>query len=497
MHASVLPRPACRRFRLAVTFCLAFCVPPLLAPVTLHAQTADEKQQLAGTQSIGDAVRLAEQSAASHIAPRVAGTAPPAAIHILYVHGINQIGPGDSAMLRASICRYLHACEVHDTGRIYAEGPFAIGAPPPSLAYMNVPIWTTSEQWSASAPFIERYEISSGGHAPILVDELNWYPIVYPIKCRWLIARDAALTGPDDAQIKVCEAAPQGTQADPAHPGRFLQYQWIANQEGDELEKIHRRATFLNRDMKNGLMDWGFGDAVMALGDVQQLLTVGIRELLDASLTASGVDLHITQATDSGPEAFFVTHSLGSYLSLTALDADWLGPAASALPQFAITPEEKSGADYFSAHTAGFYFLANQVGLLELANIAPLSPTGDPPQTSAPAEPVTGPCPAPGTQAPSPATPKPDSIEHWQALRQQYLARHALTVKGPQIVAWNDPDDLLTWRVPCLASVRVVNLRVRNAGFKIPPFFVWPLGAHDNYAENRKVFRVIFSPTAE
>jgi hypothetical protein len=491
MYAPVLLRPACRCMRLVVISCLALCAARWLAPAALHAQSAEEKQQLAGTQSIADALHVAEQQPAANTATHVLGGVSAASIHILYVHGINQVGSGDSAMLRAAICRHLHECDVRDAGRIYASGPFAVGAPPPSLAYMNVPIWTTAEQWSASAPFIERYEISGGGHPPILVDELNWWPIVYPVKCRWLIARDAALTGPYRDQINTCAAAPGGTQSDPAHPGRFLQYAWIAKPEADALEQIPRRATYLNRSLKNGLMDWGFGDAVMALGDVQQLLTAGIRELLDASLTTSGIDLKSTSATATGPEVFFVTHSLGSYLSLTALDSDWLDSAASALPSFAITPEQKSGADYFSAHTAGFYFLANQVSLLELARIAPLPP-GDPPPPDLPAP---GPCPIVDTRSQASGAARSESVEHWRKLRSEYLARHALAPRGPQIVAWSDPDDLLTWRVPCLPSVRVVNLRVRNAGFKIPPFFVWPLGAHDNYAENRKVFRVIFSST--
>jgi hypothetical protein len=510
MHAAVLPLPARPRTRLVRFSCLILSATGLLLSGALHAQTADEKQQLAGTQSIGDLVRLADQSSPGNVAPRVAGAVPLAAIHILYVHGINQVGIGDSAELRASICRYLHECDQHRTERIYAGGPFEVGKKPPSLAYMNVRIWTTAEQWSASAPFIDRYAISGGGHTPIVVDELNWWPIVYPIKCRWLIARDAVLTGPSADEIKTCAAAPLGTQPDPEHTGRFLQYAWIPKPEADDLSKIHRRATFLNRSLKNGLLDWGFGDAVMALGDVQQLLTSGIRELLVASLTSSGVDLGAMQPTDTGPEVFFVTHSLGSYLSLTALDADWLGPTTPAstlagvtadpLPQFAITPGQKNGVDYFSAHTAGFYFLANQVGLLELARIAPLvAQADDPPQDPAAGLPDTGPCPVPPlqTQPPAPGTPASESVHHWQTLRQSYLSQHALAGKGPQIIAWSDPDDLLTWRVPCLPSVRVVNLRVRNAGFKFPPFFAWPLGAHDNYAENRKVFRVIFSPTPE
>jgi len=35
-------------------------------------------------------------------------------VHILYVHGINQAGAGDSALLRESICKRLKLCDVKD-----------------------------------------------------------------------------------------------------------------------------------------------------------------------------------------------------------------------------------------------------------------------------------------------------------------------------------------------------------------------------------------------
>src|SRR5580693_3018797 len=35
-------------------------------------------------------------------------------VHILYVHGINQIGAGDSWLLRESICTRLKLCDVQD-----------------------------------------------------------------------------------------------------------------------------------------------------------------------------------------------------------------------------------------------------------------------------------------------------------------------------------------------------------------------------------------------
>lgn len=482
----------------------------LLTPIAARPQNPAASQSLAGTQSIGDIVNTSD--AAAHHSMRARGltrTAAPQPVHILYMHGINQVGAGDSIELRKAICRYLHECTVTPLGRIYAEGPFAVHAAPPNFVYMQQPIWTSAEDWSASAPFIDRYQITGGSHVPIVLEEINWWPIVYPIKCKSLIAQDAQLTGPAKAQLNICAAAPNGTEADAAHPGRYLQYQWIASAEAADLAHIRRHATFANRNLKSDLMDWGFADAVLALGPTQQILYAGIRELLIQSLQSAGVNLSTASPQDSGPEYVFITHSLGSYLALATLDSDWLGAKGAELPQFAENDDEKRAANYFSAHTAGFYFLANQIELLELARVAPLDQQATAPcpvssastesgATAAPTALTTSAAPSP-TAPGSPArtgTAAPASISHWQCQRQIYLQQRSSAAPRPQIIAWSDPNDLLSWFVPAIAGVHVVNLPVRNAAFRLPPFLVSPSGAHANYAENKNILRVIFKPAS-
>jgi hypothetical protein len=63
-----------------------------------------------------------------------------------------------------------------------------------------------------------------------------------------------------------------------------------------------------------------------------------------------------------------------------------------------------------------------------------------------------------------------------------------------QVIAWSDPNDLLSWDVPTIEGADVVNIHVRNSGFKIVPFLVSPNGAHANYAKNKKILSRIFKP---
>ena len=63
-----------------------------------------------------------------------------------------------------------------------------------------------------------------------------------------------------------------------------------------------------------------------------------------------------------------------------------------------------------------------------------------------------------------------------------------------QVVAWSDPSDVLTWRVPRIGDVDVVNLYVQN-GKHWFWIFESPTRAHGNYAGNKDMLGVMFLST--
>jgi len=56
-------------------------------------------------------------------------------------------------------------------------------------------------------------------------------------------------------------------------------------------------------------------------------------------------------------------------------------------------------------------------------------------------------------------------------------------------VAWSDPNDLLTWCLPEMKPLTIVNLYVRNS------WWHWlianPVAAHANYDSNKHVLRMM------
>jgi hypothetical protein len=219
----------------------------LLTSLPIWGQTGSVTTPSTGTQSIGDAVQTEDK--VNHSQP----------IYVVYVHGINQVGPGDSLLLRKGICKYLGECTVTPLGRIYADsGPFAIDHHPPKITYMEVPVWRTQLEWNASAPFIDRYKIVGHGHAPIIVDEYNWWPIVYPAKCKWLVPNDASLTGPAKNWIDICSGF-GSTRSDPDHPGRYLAYSWIDTPGGAQLKR--KRASNPPSQAAEPVLKCGYGSS--------------------------------------------------------------------------------------------------------------------------------------------------------------------------------------------------------------------------------------------
>jgi hypothetical protein len=383
-------------------------------------------------------------------------------LHIFYLHGIGSDGPGDhdSLALRQGICDLVKDCMVfagERDGTEYADqDEFALNVPPPPLKYLGQEVWRkdhsgdSSNEWNAAAPFVVHWKLARSSGQKIYVDEINWWPLVFSLKCRQIVENDAALVGPSADRIKLCSTR----KPDETENGRFISYDWIPTEDAPRLLALAHRGALVNRKLKNGILDWGFSDAVLALGPLRTYLLDGIRQLILKSVAISPDGIRGGRATPANDQEYvIVSHSLGSYLIFAALD---IGPGTLK------TATVQNSGDAFKEvlkRTSLVYFFANQLRLLELASLD-------------------------GSSDKNLVT----HLEDWGKLRCEYLNPSAGATQEcarPKIVALNDPSDLLTWTVPeQIASVEVQNVVVKNTRH-----WFWliasPTKAHDNYAKNK------------
>jgi hypothetical protein len=429
-------------------------------------------------------------------------------VHILYVHGIADMGAGDSAMLRDSICTELKLCSVSDwknAGVEFADkGEFSSTVQPPTLAYLGSPVWSSPDEWHAAAPFVVHWVVHLKGHPAVLVlDEINWWPLVLALKCRHVIAAEAHLSGPDQYLLQVCSE--QSVQ-DPGGVGRF--YPWIPPDRAANLAKIKPRGVLINRELKSGLVDWGLADVLVAVGPLGGILRDGVRQLMAKS---AAFDPNAAEADSSGSggigkynwksqlsrdnaldqEFIGVTHSLGSYLLFNTLNPEFAsapGQSLSATDAARKTAEENA-VRYIFERTSQMYFFANQLEMLEITNLESAPPT-----TTLNSR---GLAPAPSVPT-SPAANFRTLVGRWkdyQTIFQQSLhPGDEASRKKVQVVAWSDPSDVITYRVPKIGDVEVVNLYVKNATRWLG-LIESPRKAHADYAKNIDVLRVMFGET--
>lgn len=384
-------------------------------------------------------------------------------LHIFYLHGIGSDGPDDhdSLALRQGICDFVKDCMVYagePDGTEYADqDEFALNTPPPPLKYLGQEVWRkdhsadSSEEWNAAAPFVVHWKLTRYHSVPtIYVDEINWWPLVFSLKCRQIVESDAGLMGPSADRIKLCSTLKRDTN----EKGRFISYAWIPTEDAPRLQALAHRGALVNRRLKNGILDWGFTDAVLALGPLRTYLLDGIRQLILKSVAISPVGIRGGDATPRDDQEYvIVSHSLGSYLIFAALDRHPAGKKG-------VPAGEKGDAfEEILKRTSLVYFFANQLRLLELASLDGASDKNL----------VT-------------------HLEDWGRLRCEYLNPSPgppQPCARPKIIALNDPSDLLTWTVPeQIASVEVQNVLVKNTRH-----WFWliasPTRAHNDYAKNK------------
>jgi hypothetical protein len=136
-------------------------------------------------------------------------------------------------------------------------------------------------------------------------------------------------------------------------------------------------------------------------------------------------------------------------------------------PQAAAThPDWKANIGILLSRTSHAYFMANQVRLLELANLE-LEYLDDTNNVNL----IT-------------------HLKYWCGLR--FRAQQP----SPQIVAWSDPGDLLTWGVPDLSQSHVT---VQNCPAQNAVRWFWllenPISAHTKYDQNERVLRAMVPKT--
>jgi len=389
-------------------------------------------------------------------------------IHIFYIHGIGSGGSEDrdSRTLRKSICDYLKDCTTPEGTPIgewdYADrDEFQLDALVPSLEYIDEPVWKSQEEWHAAAPYAVHFQITRSSGPALYVDELNWWPLTFSLKCRQIIAADALLVAPSKTRINTCSTR----EPNASISQRFKSYDWIPTDEATRLRQLPARGARANRQLKSDLMDWAFSDAVMALGPLRTYVLDGIRQLILKSLADStGASKADHGQPTSNQEFIVVSHSLGSYLIFSALDMDPSTGQTSAVEQ------SRNDLQEILKRTSLVVFFANQLRLLELAGLD-------------------------GPSERNIAT----HLEDWGRVRCDYLKSlpNALQeCRPPRIVALNDPSDLLTWTVPALGHIHVENYSVRNS-----THWLWlfenPASAHSNYATDKRAIKDMLRSTSD
>jgi len=451
--------------------------------------TADTPDTLSGLTSIGDALNAPDHHP----------------VHILYVHGIDAVGAGGSWLLRQSICERLKLCQMSDwknAGVEFADhGDFADGADPPPLLYLDTPVWRNAGEWRAAAPFVVHWVVHLRNHPSVLVvDEINWWPLLLSLKCRRVVAAEPYLAGPDRAMLQLCS---EQKAQDPDNEGRF--YPWIAPDQAAKLAAMHPRGVLINRTLKQSLIDWGLADVMLAVGQMSGILRDGLRQLMaksaafDPNQTGQTSALgnynwraQLRQGNIVDQEFVGVTHSLGAYLlfnTLTVDSANATDPGRTATDA-ARRADEDNAVRYLFERTSRIYFFANQLQMLEITNLE----IGQ----RAPADAVK----SRGLEEPPPpvtaATNFRGLVNRWKDLETAFQAAvHPADVAARQkvqVVAWSDPSDVITWRVPCIGNVDVVNLYVQNAHHWLG-ILESPGKAHTTYARNLDVLRVMFNDT--
>jgi hypothetical protein len=410
--------------------------------------------------------------------------------HIVLVHGIRTSDRTTWSGFRGKLCEHLaapHRCAAPaPTGPVTEK--LVLRAKRPAGNFLGTPIWSSDEAFWGSLPFVDHYTYQLEDGRSLVLDEVNWWPLALALKCQFLVRDETDLVGANAENITNC------TAIDALHFG------WFDTATAQQLLAARPSsggAPVVNRKLKTDILDWGISDAVLSLGTMKGLLRETIRCSFDDILlperrsyaegpAATGAYQCLQAAPESAPRGahksfVMVSHSLGSFLLLDTFAAA-AGNASYGAPEdpcrqlvqrstfafrapVAAGPEEAARTRPFDqslcvalSSSSNLYFLANQFSLLELGR-------------------------AQGLDASVEYANVKDALSLWAGSPGADAPR--------QLMAFSDPGDLLTFKVPAMAPAEVYNVFPHN-DFSWFGLVEWPMTAHTRYLTNDRVLRVIF-----
>jgi hypothetical protein len=383
-------------------------------------------------------------------------------VHIFYVHGMGATGPGASAQFREELCKRLEGCsplKIRSTVHRVDLGDR------PKVTVGGSDIWDNDTKWKRSQPFKITYTLPRDSGAPVVVEEVNWWPLLLPFKCKMLVGPDAKLSGANKEQIEICKRdhdVPTGVNESPPYSP------WLKDFQLEPATSFwgRRGGAALNASLKQSIMNWGMADAVLVNGPMRSYFQKAMRGAFGASLTVEDLDRR---------RFVIISESLGSFVTLDAFGSDVSNSIFSGILR----------------RTYDLYMFANQYALLELGrvdlgssggqqSVSAVSPAGNPPQ--------------PAPQAPE-AQSVLQALEKWAGPKVDGNDPQSLMVDKEvrQIIAFNDPSDVLTFPMPSVGDAEVVNVDVRQS-FNVFGLFADPIGAHTAHATSADVLRIMFDP---
>ncbi|MGI8839541.1 MAG: hypothetical protein ACR2F8_01950 [Caulobacteraceae bacterium] len=387
------------------------------------AARADDQAALAQTRSLGDLIDQTQERP----------------VHILFVHGMRADGAGLARPFMEGLCRYGPVrCPAGAVAPPAAQRHYIDLGIRPSAEVTGSPVWRNEAEWRASRPFVDRYLIERDGAPPVIVDEVNWWPLLMPFRCRALVGPESRLSGVDKAHLDLCR--PWLTAAE-----------YAAAMKGP---RVSGGGAWANAALKRQIMNWGLADAVIALGPMRTLIRRAIDEAFGFAAAFDGRGA-------AGQEFVVVAESLGSFVVLDAAG-------------HADAPRAREVV----AATSDLYFFANQFALLELGRVSGL-PTAAQPDLARPA-----------FAAPAPEISPFAVLSKWStgpAIRPELAA----SPQPRQVIAFSDPSDMLTYDVPPLPGAIVVNVYDRNE-FDWFGLIADPIAAHSGHSRNPAVLKLMF-----